>query len=250
MMELGFDSGDEPWPSSRTPNRAASPVWSAAAGCGSPSTSQMSIEERKTPLSDKVARYRQLAKSLAELGDHQAKAITTNRYRLMYHYFIRCSSLTSAVILLVETGHLAGAYALEKSIVDALLNGLYIGYVASDKEIEESVKMAMEGRCTGHSRMRRQARLLDENFRHRRTFMSGMFEDIVKRNSERLNEFGHGGLLSTALEIKNLPPDVGNKVMAGSVSVLSLFLGNVFILENLDLTALEDLQRELDESKK
>jgi hypothetical protein len=201
-------------------------------------------------LTDKVARYRQLAKSLAELGDHHAKAITTNRYRLMYHYFIRCSSLTSAVISLVETGHLAGAYALEKSLVDALLNGLYIGYVASDKEIEESIKMAMQGRCTGHSRMKHRAKLVDENFRHRRTFMTGMFEDIVKRNSERLNEFGHGGLLSTALETKNLPPEIGNKVMAVSVLVLILFLGNVLVLENLDLTPLEDLQREFDESKK
>jgi hypothetical protein len=83
---------------------------------------------------DKVSRYRKLAKSLAELGDEHAKAITTDRYKLMYHYFNRCSGLTSAVILLVETGHLAAAYALEKSLVDALLAGLYIGYVASERE--------------------------------------------------------------------------------------------------------------------
>jgi len=37
-------------------------------------------------------------------------------------------------------------------------------------------------------------------------------------------------LLSTALEIKSLPPEVGNKVLARSVFVLIIFLGNVFIL--------------------
>jgi hypothetical protein len=136
---------------------------------------------------------------------------------------------------------------LEKSIVDALLNGLYIGYVASDEEIEKDVKMAMAGRCTGHSGMRKRARLLDENFRHRKTFMAGKLEEIVKQNSERLNEFGHGGLLSTALEGKNLPPEVGNKVMSGTVLVLTLFVGNVLILENLDLAPLENLHQQFDE---
>src|SRR5271170_1190240 len=109
---------------------------------------------------DKVPRYRELAESLARLGDEQAKAITSNRYKLMYHYFIRCAGLTSATILLVETGHLAAAYALEKSLVDALLNGLYIGYVAPDKEIDGKIAMALKGRCTGHFGMKKRAKLL------------------------------------------------------------------------------------------
>ncbi len=197
-------------------------------------------------MTDKVPRYRKLAKSLAQLGDEHAKAITTDRYKLMYHYFIRCSGLTSAVILLVETGHLAAAYALEKSLVDALLNGLYIGYVASEKEIKESIALALKGRCTGHSVMKKRARMIDENFSRRRVFMTGMFAEMVKRTSEHLNEFGHGGLLSTVLEVKSLPPEVGNKVLARSVFVLIIFLGNVFMLENLDLTPLENLQKEFD----
>jgi hypothetical protein len=195
-------------------------------------------------MTDKVPRYRKLAQALAKLGDEHAKAITTNRYKLMYHYFIRCSRLTSAIILLVETGQLAAAYALEKSLVDALLNGLYLGYVASDKEIEDTIALALKGRCTGHSGMKKRARMLDANFSQRRSFMTGMFEDMVKRTSEQLNEFGHGGLLSTALELKTLPPEVGNKVLAQSVFVLIIFLGNVFVLENLDLTKLESLQKE------
>jgi len=200
-------------------------------------------------MTDKVPRYRKLAESLAKLGDEHAKAITNDRYKLMYHYFIRCAGLTSAVILLVENAHLAAAYALEKSLVDAMLNGLYIGYVASDKEIERNIALALKGRCTGHSGMSKRAKLLDETLRQRRTFMTGMFEDMVKRTSERLNEFGHGGLLSTALEVKSLPPEVGNKVLAESVFVLHIFLSNVFLLENLDLAPLEALQREFDAAK-
>jgi hypothetical protein len=195
-------------------------------------------------MTDKVSRYRNLAQSLAKLGDSHAKAITTNRYKLMYHYFIRCSSLTSAVILLVEAGHLAAAYALEKSIVDALLQGLYIGYVASDKEIEHNIAMALKGRCTGHSRMKKLAKLLDHRCGQRKKFMTGMFEDMVRRTSERLNEFGHGGLLSTALEIRSLPEEVGNKVLAESVLALHIFLSYVFLLEDLDLSPLEALQQE------
>jgi hypothetical protein len=200
------------------------------------------------PTTDKIPRYRKLARSLAELGDKHAKAITTDRYKLMYHYFVRCSGLTSAIMLLVETGHLAAAYALEKSLVDAMLNGLYLGYVASDKEIEETIALALKGRCTGHSGMKKRAKMLDVNFSQRRTFMTGMFEEIVRRTSEQLNEFGHGGLLSTALEVKNLPAEVENKILAQSVLPLILFLGNVFILENIDPAPLEALQREFDDS--
>lgn len=195
-------------------------------------------------MTGKVPRYRNLAQSLAQLGDEHARAITTDRYKLMYHYFIRCSRLTSAIILLVETGHLAAAYALEKSLVDALLTGLYLGYVASDKEIKDTIELALKGRCTGHSGMKKRARMLDGNFSERRAFMTGTFEDLVKHTSEQLNEFGHGGLLSTALEIKNLPPEVGNKILADSVLILITFLGHVLMLENLDLAPLDSLLKE------
>jgi len=195
-------------------------------------------------VTDPISCYRKLAQSLTELGDDRAKAITSDRYRLMYHYFLRCSGLTSAVIVLVETGHLAAAYALQKSLVDALLNGLYLGYVAADKEIRDSIAMALKGRCTGHSGMKKRAKLLDENLRQRRKFMTGLFEEIVKHTSENLNEFGHGGLLSTALEAKSLPQEVGHKVLADSVLVLITFLGNVFMLEDLDMTPLQALQEQ------
>ena len=195
-------------------------------------------------MTNKISRYRSLLQSLAALADEHAKAITLNRYKLMYHYFVRCVSLTSAIILLVEAENLTGAYALEKSLVDALLNGLYFGYVASDKELEDTIAIALKGRCTGHSRMRKRAQMIDANLSQRRTFMTGMFEDMVRRTSELLNEFGHGGLLSTALGVKDFPPELANKILGQSAFIIIIFLGNVFVLENLDLTPLEAAQKE------
>jgi len=200
-------------------------------------------------MTDKVPRYRKLVESIAKLGDDQAKLITTDRYKLMYHYFIRCASLTSAVILLVENGYLAAAFASEKSVIDAMLNGLYIGYVASDQEIEHSIELALKGRCTGHSGMKKRAQLVDKAIRSRNSSLSGMFENIVKLAGERLNEFGHGGLLSTALDLKNLEPEVANKVLAETALALYLFIANVFLLENLDISSLETLQREFSETR-
>jgi hypothetical protein len=195
-------------------------------------------------MTDKLPRYRKLLQALAALGDEQAKAIESNRYRLMYHYFIRSVALASGIITLVEVDNLTGAYALEKSLVDALLNGLYFGYVASDTEIQETIALALKGRCTGHSGMKKRARMIDANFSQRRTFMTPQFEEMVKRTGEFLNEFGHGGLLSTALGILNLPPQVANKVLSQAVFIIIIFLGNVFILENLDLAPLEAAQKE------
>ncbi len=62
--------------------------------------------------------------------------------------------------------------------------------------------------------------------------------------------FGHGGLLSTALEAGTMPPQVGYKVLADSVLTLLFFLGNVCILENLESAPLEMLMREFDEAGK
>jgi hypothetical protein len=194
-------------------------------------------------MTDKISRYRKLLQSLAALGDEQAKKITSNRYKLIYHYFVRCVSLTSAIILLVEAENLTGAFALEKSLVDALLNGLYFGYVAPDKEMESTIAMALKGRGTGHSNMRKRACMIDAEFSQRRTFMTGMYKDAVRQSSELLNEFGHGGLLSTVLAMKHQPEFADRVLSVSAISVIA-FLGNVFVLENLDLTPLQTALKE------
>jgi hypothetical protein len=208
-------------------------------------------------MTDKIARYRKMAESLAELGDKHAQAIPTMgekainiaRYMLMYRYFVRCAGLTSATIMLVETGHIAAAYALQKSVVDSMLNGLHIGYVAEDSDIEKLIELAKKGKGTGYSGMEKRAREIDAAIQKRRPFMTRLYS-IVKRTKESLNEFGHGGLLSTELEARDMPPEVGYKALADSVLTLHFFLGNVFILENLDLTPLEALSQEFDEARR
>ncbi len=200
-------------------------------------------------MTNKIPRYRKLAQSLAEIGSNHAKTITSQRHRLMYHYFVRCSSLTLATILLVENGMVAAAFALQKSIVDAMLNGLYIGYVAKEMEIARLVTFALRGGGTGHSGMEKRARDIDAAFQRRKPFMTSVL-GIVKRTQESLNEFGHGGLLSTALDVGTNPPEVGSKALADCVLTLLFFLGNVCILENLDLAPLELLLKDFDEAGK
>lgn len=201
-------------------------------------------------MSYKIAGYRKLAQSIAEIGDQYSKAITSKRHRLMHHYFIRCSGLTAATVLLVENGMIPAAYALQKSIVDSMLNGLYIGYVAKDSEIERLTELALKGRGTGYSGMERRAKEIDAVFEKHRPFMKGQIHGIIKRTRESLNEFGHGGLLSTALGVRNLIPEVGYKALADSVLTLYFFISNVFILENLELAPLEALMQEFEEQKK
>jgi hypothetical protein len=96
--------------------------------------------------------------------------------------------------------------------------------------------------------MNKRAKLLDEEFQRRRSFMDGsMLQGIVKRTSEHLNEFGHGGLLSTGLNAKKVSPAVQKQIVDRSVFVLVIFMGQVFVQENLDLDPLEALQQELAE---
>ena len=117
-----------------------------------------------------------------------------------------------------------------------------------DSELKRLIALALKGRGTGYSGMERRARDIDAAFQKRCPFMGSVYS-IVKRTQESLNEFGHGGLLSTALEVGTLPPEVGYKVLADSVLTLYFFRGNVFVLENFDLAPLEVL-REFGEVKK
>jgi hypothetical protein len=200
-------------------------------------------------MNSKAARYRQLVQALAKLGDEQATGITTNRYKLMYHYFVRCVGLCSAVILLVEQGYLAAAFALQKSILDAMLNGLYLGYVASEREINEAIALALRGRCTGHSGMRKRAKLIDSAIRKRFPLTSCDLQGMVRKSEERLNEFGHGGLLSTALNVRDLVPEVGNKALADGAAILIIFISQIFLLEVIDTAPLSAIMRQFDETR-
>ncbi len=188
---------------------------------------------------EKIQRYRKLVQSLTDLGHSRAKSIQTKRHQLMYFYFVRCAGLVSGVVILVEHEHLSAAFALEKSVIDAVINGLYLGYAADDTEFNRLVSMTMKGKEVGS--VRRRAAKLDVALSKRKKFMSGQFVDLVKKTEDYVNEFSHGGVLSTSLDVIEHPPQVAYRVLADCTFQMINFLGNVYILENIDLSPLNAL---------
>src|SRR5580704_4373566 len=100
----------------------------------------------ETANEEKIQRYRKLVQSLTDLGHSHAKSLQTKRHQLMYFYFVRCAGLVSGVVVLVEHKHLSAAFALQKSVVDAVINGLYLGYAADDTEFNGLVSLTMKGK--------------------------------------------------------------------------------------------------------
>lgn len=196
---------------------------------------------------EKIQRYRRLMQSLMALGHSHAKAIQTKRHQLIYFYFLRCAGLVSGVVLLVENKQVSAAFALQKSIVDAVINGLYLGYAADDTEFNRLVAMTMRGKETGS--VHKRAAKLDAALCKRRKFMSGQFAELVKQTEEYVNEFGHGGVLSTSLDVIEHPPQVAYKMLADCTLLMLNFLSNVYILEDIDLSPLKALMEEFQQAK-
>ncbi|MGP0018808.1 MAG: DUF6988 family protein [Candidatus Sulfotelmatobacter sp.] len=196
---------------------------------------------------EKIQRYRRLVQSLADLGHSHAKAIQTKRHQLTYFYFVRCAGLVSGVVLLVENEQLSAAFALQKSVVDAVINGLYLGYAADDTEFDRLVAMTIKGKETGS--VHKRAAKLDAALCKRKKFMSGQFAELVKQTEEYVNEFAHGGVLSTSLDVIEHPPQVAYKVLADCTLLMINFLGNVYILENIDLSPLKALMEEFQQAR-
>ncbi len=196
---------------------------------------------------EKIQRYRELVESLTELGRSHAKSIRTKRQQLMYFYFVRCAGLVSGVVVLVEHNHLSAAYALEKSIVDAVINGLYIGYAADDTEVEGLVSMKLKGKETGSVR-KRAAKLGAALSKHRK-YMACQFVELFEKTKEFVNEFAHGGVLSTSLDVIEYSPQVAYKALADCTLLMINFLGNVYILENIDLSPLNALMEKFKQAR-
>jgi hypothetical protein len=147
--------------------------------------------------------------------------------------------LVSAVVILVENDHLSAAFALEKSVIDAVINGLYLGYAADDTEFNRLVSMTIKGKEVGS--VRKRAAKLDVALSKRKKFMSGQFVDLVNKTEDYVNEFSHGGVLSTSLDAIEHPPQVAYQVLTDCMLQMINFLGSVYILENIDLSPLNAL---------
>jgi hypothetical protein len=196
---------------------------------------------------EKTQRYRRLIQSLTDLGRSHAKSIRTKRHQLMYFYFVRCAGLVSGVVVLVEHKHLSAAFALQKSVVDAVINGLYLGYAADEVEFNRLLSLTMKGKETGS--VRKRAARLDAALSKRKKFMSGQFVELVTKTEEYVNEFAHGGILSTSLDVIEHSPQVAYKVLADCTLLMINFLSNVYISEDIDLSPLKSLMEEFQHAK-
>jgi hypothetical protein len=201
----------------------------------------------ETANEEKIQRYRKLVQSLTDLGHSLAKSLQTKRHQLMYFYFVRCAGLVSGVVVLVEHKHLSAAFALQKSVVDAVINGLYLGYAADDTEFNGLVSLTMKGKEIGS--VHKRAAKLDVALLKRKKFMSGQFAELVRKTEDYVNEFAHGGVLSTSLDVIEHPPQVAYKVLADCTLLMINFLGSVYILENIDLSPLKALMEEFQRAR-
>jgi len=182
-----------------------------------------------------------------DLGHSHAKSVQTKSHQLMYFYFVRCAGLVSGVVVLVEHKHLSAAFALQKSVVDAVINGLYFGYAADEVEFNRILSMKMKGKETGS--VRKRAAKLDAALSKRKKFMSGQFVELVTKTEEYVNEFAHGGVLSTSLDIIEHSPQVAYKVLADCTLLMINYLSNVYILEDIDLSPMKALMEEFQQAK-
>jgi hypothetical protein len=196
---------------------------------------------------EKIQLYRKLVQALTDLGNSQAGSIQTKRHQLTYFYFVRCARLMSAVVILVENDHLSAAFALEKSVIDAVINGLYLGYAADDTEFNRLVSMTIKGKEVGS--VRKRAAKLDVALSKRKKFMSGQFVDLVNKTEDYVNEFSHGGVLSTSLDAIEHPPQVAYQVLTDCMLQMINFLGSVYILENIDLSPLNALMEKFQRAR-
>jgi len=71
-------------------------------------------------------------------------------------------------VTLIEHSNLSAAFALQKSVVDAVINGFYLGYAADDTEFGRLVSLKMKGRETGS--IRKRAARLDGALSKRKKF--------------------------------------------------------------------------------
>ncbi len=152
----------------------------------------------------------------------------------------------SGVVILVEQRHLSAAFALQKSVVDALINGLYLGYAADDTEFNRLVSLTMKGKETGAVQQR--AAKLDAALSKRKRFLSGQFVELIGKTSEYVNEFAHGGVLSTSLDFIEYSPKVAYRILSDYTLLMISFLGNVYILEDIGLTPLNALMKQFQQA--
>src|SRR5437660_3501072 len=89
------------------------------------------------------------------------------------------------MLLLIRSGLVGSAFALARSIVEALYRGLWINFCATEAE----VKRFADKDEIAHS-MTQLAKAIDEKYH-----AEGFFEDLKRRSWNALNSYTHTGML-------------------------------------------------------
>jgi len=152
-----------------------------------------------------VSEARAQASQLTTLGNQWANLGTTQRHRLLHLHFLRLSALVSGALTLVEVNNPQAAFALDKSILDTLFGGLYIGYTIDEAMLQENIKKGGMGRGTPHPSWTKMANAVDENLRAKKQLfknLTGSLLTILDKYREQANTFQHRGLFSIVLQDK------------------------------------------------
>jgi hypothetical protein len=192
-------------------------------------------------LQSTVEQLRAQASQLVALGDQWAKLGTTERHRLLHLHFLRLTSLVSGALTLIEVGNAPAAFALDKSILDTLFGGLYIGYAIEETTLQENIKKGGKGRGTPHPSRATMAKAVDQQLYIKKPAFKGKVAGslgFLDKYREQANTFQHGGLFSVVLQDKNLPPKLFGNFAHRCVRTMVTYLQYIAMLEGIPIDEL------------
>jgi len=167
---------------------------------------------------------------------------TTERHRLLHLYFLRLTALVSGALTLIEVGNTPAAFALDKSILDTLFGGLYIGYAIEETKLQENIKKGSKGRAARHPSWTNMAKAVDEELYTRKPFfkgkLAGSLLTLLDKYSEKANIFQHGGLFSIVLHDKNIPATLLENFAYRCVRTIVTYLQYVAMFEGMPIDEL------------
>jgi hypothetical protein len=197
-------------------------------------------------LESKVEQARAQIFQLAALGDQWAKLGTTERHRLLHLQFHRLTALVSGALMLVEASNAPAALALDKSILDTLFGGLYIGYAIEEATLQENIKKGGKGRGTPHPSWSTMAKAVDEQLYIKKPVfkgkLAGSLLGFLDKYREQANIFQHGGLFSIVLQDKSLPSKLLENFADRCVSAMTTYLQYVAMFEGISIDELRRIQ--------
>jgi len=179
---------------------------------------------------------------LAALGDQWAKMGTTERHRLLHLYFVRLTALVFGALTLIEVGNAPGAFALDKSILDTLFGGLYLGYAIEETKLQENIRKGGKGRGTPHPSWSKMAKAVDEQIYIKKPVFKGKLADsllgFLDKYREQANIFQHGGLFSIVLQDRKIPAKLLGNFADRCVHTMVTYLQYVAMFEGIPIDEL------------